>query len=202
MALTDGTYDVPKGKVATVVTYLEMRVPAELRPADLPAGAEIRRITNPDTVWYRDLFKRVGGQDWLWFSRLNMTRSGLVAILSDPLVHVFSLDAGGTAQGLLELDFRTPGACELAFFGVTSDMTGTTAGRCLMNHAITRAFEQPITRFHLHTCTLDHPRALAFYRRTGFTPTHQQVEIAPDPRLTGALPPDAGPHVPVFAATD
>lgn len=202
MTLDDGTYDVPPGKVATVVTYLEMRAPAQLRPADLPAGAEIRRITNPDTFWYRDLFKRVGGQDWLWFSRLNMSHSDLAAILSDPRVHVFALNVNDTAQGLLELDFRTPGECELAFFGVTSDMTGTTAGRCLMNHAITCAFEQPISQFHLHTCTLDHPRALNFYRRSGFVPTHQMVEIADDPRLTGALERDAGPHIPVFESND
>ena len=198
MTLDDGTYEVPMGKVATVVTYLEMSAPANLRPADLPKGAEIKRVTNPDSVWYRDLFKRVGGQDWLWFSRLNMSHSDLAAILSDPQVHVFAMNVDGTAQGLPELDFRTPGECELAFFGVTPDMTGTTAGRCLMNHAITCAFKQDISRFHLHTCTLDHPRALAFYRRTGFTPTHQKVEIAPDPRLTGALSPDAGPHIPVF----
>ena len=37
-----------------------------------------------------------------------------------------------------------------------------------------------------------------FYIRSGFKPTRQQVEIANDPRLTGILPREAGPHVPIF----
>ena len=67
-----------------------------------------------------------------------------------------------------------------------------------MEHAIAEAFARPITRFWVHTCTLDDPRALTFYRRSGFTPVAQEVEIAPDPRLNGLLPEDAGAHIPDF----
>jgi GNAT superfamily N-acetyltransferase len=198
MRLSDGYHDVPAGKVASVVTYLEMRTPADLRPARQPVGTVLNRINNPDPTWYRDLFRRVGGQDWLWFSRLVMDDAALLRILSDPRVEVYTLDRDGRSEGLLELDFRTVGACELAFFGVTTDLIGTGAGRFLMNEAITRAWVHPITLFHVHTCTLDHPGALSFYRRSGFTSVRQQVEIADDPRLTGKLPETAGPHVPVF----
>ncbi|WP_332872692.1 GNAT family N-acetyltransferase [Albibacillus kandeliae] len=201
MILPDGFHEVPPGRVATVTTYLEMREAAPLRPADLPEGCTIRRVEQPDSVWYRELFTRVGGQDWLWFSRLVMEVAQLNAILADPDVHVYTLDRDGTAMGLLELDYRTKGECELAFFGVAPEMTGTTAGRCLMNFAIETVFAQPIERFHLHTCTLDHPRALNFYRRTGFVPTRQEVEVLQDPRLTGNLPIDAGPHIPIFRET-
>lgn len=196
--LADGLYTVPPGRVAAVVTHLEMRAPAPLRPAPLPEGAAIRRVEQPDTVWYRDLFTRVGGQDWLWFSRLVMSHAELAVIIQDPQVHLYVLDIAGTPEGMLELDFRQPGACELAFFGVSAAMTGTTAGRCLMNHAIPAAFAPGIGRFHVHTCTLDHPRALEFYRRSGFVPTRREVEIMPDPRLAGQLPRDAAPHVPLL----
>ena len=199
MILTDGYHDVPPGKVATVVTYLEMHESAPMRPVPTPEGVSLRRVIDPDLGWYRDLFNRVGGQDWLWFSRLNMTDAALAAIIGNPGVQVLSLDKDRQSQGLLELDFRAPGACELAFFGVTSPMIGTGAGRFLMNAAISLAWDHPISRFHLHTCTLDSPMALAFYRRSGFTPTHQQVEIADDPRLSGGLPETAAPHVPIFA---
>ena len=67
-----------------------------------------------------------------------------------------------------------------------------------MNEAITRAFARPIKRFHVHTCTLDSPQALGFYRRSGFNAMRQQVEIDNDPRLDGILPETAGPNVPVF----
>lgn len=198
MAQAQETHDVPKGHIATVVTYLEMCTPAPPRPVPLPQGASLRRIEQPDSAWYRELFTRVGGVDWLWFSRLVMPTDALNAILTDRDVHIYTLDLEGTAQGLLELDYRSDGACEIAFFGVAPMLTGTTAARCLMNHAIATAFLEPIARLHLRTCTLDHPNALAFYRRSGFTPTRQTVEILQDPRLTGALPATAGPHIPIF----
>ena len=60
------------------------------------------------------------------------------------------------------------------------------------------AWARPIARFHVHTCTLDSPGALSFYRRSGFTPVRQQIEIAADPRVTGDLPREAGAHIPLF----
>ncbi len=200
MILPDGLHDVPPGKVAAVVTHLEMRAPAPLRPVPPPEGAELRRVPAPDPAWYRDLFIRVGARDWLWFSRLQMDDAQLGAILSDPQVEVLALFLGGRAEGLLELDFRKAGECELAFLGVTAGLIGTGAGRFLMNEAISRAWGRPISRFHVHTCTLDHPGALAFYRRSGFTPTRQQIEIVDDPRLAEGFPRDAAPHVPLFEA--
>jgi GNAT superfamily N-acetyltransferase len=196
--LTDGHHDVPPGKVASVVTYLEMTAPAAPRPVPEPRGIALERIERPETGWYRDLFARVGGHDWLWFSRLNMAEAELQAILHDPDVEVHALMAGPLAVGLLELDFRTPDECELAFFGVTRQLVGAGAGRFMMNAAIGLAWARPITRFHVHTCTLDAPTALPFYRRSGFVPTRQRIEVEPDPRLTGKLPLDAAPQVPIF----
>lgn len=196
--LSDGFHDIPPGKVASVVTHLEMRTPAPLRPVPAPDGAGLRRVEAPDPGWYRDLFTRVGGHDWLWFSRLRLDEGELAAILRDPRVEVCALWRGDRAEGLLELDFREDGKCELAFLGVTSELIGTGAGRYLMNEAITRAWARPISLFFVHTCTLDHPGALSFYRRSGFTPVRQQVEIADDPRLADGFPETAGPHVPVF----
>lgn len=198
--LGDGYHDIPPGKLASVVTHLEMRTPAPPRPAPLPKGVTLEKVTDPGPAWYRDLFMRVGGRDWLWFSRLTLDDATLAATLTDPAVEICALFASERAEGLLELDFRKPDACELAFFGLTAPLIGTGAGRFLMNAAIARAFTRPISRFHVHTCTLDHPAALDFYIRSGFTPVRQQIEIADDPRLTGLLPADAGPHVPIIRA--
>nr|WP_095589889.1 GNAT family N-acetyltransferase [Actibacterium ureilyticum] len=196
--LSEGFHDVPAGCVAAVVTHLEMRAPPAPRPApDLP-GLSFHRIQAPGTDWYRALYARVGAQDWLWFSRLAMAEAALAVILKDPDVEVYTLRRDGQDLALLELDFRVPGECELAFFGVAPELIGTGAGRGLMTHAIARAWARPIRRFHVHTCTLDHPAALGFYIRSGFTPTRRQIEIAPDPRLGGTLPDDAAPQVPIL----
>jgi GNAT superfamily N-acetyltransferase len=206
MTLTDGYGDVPPGKIAAVVTSLEMRAPAAARNGNNAAHRwNLRHVERPDPAWYRDLFKRVG-EPWLWFSRLMMPTPELTSIIHDPRVEVFALWpdslAEGRAEGLLELDFRVDGECELSFFGVTPAMIGSGAGRHMMNHAIARAWshpERPIRRFWLHTCSLDHPSALGFYLRSGFTAYRRQIEIADDPRLTGRASKSAAAHVPIIS---
>ena len=193
--ITNGLHDVAPGKVAMVVTHLEMRVP-QLRGAALPAGLAFERIA-PDIASYRDLFRRVG-EDWLWYGRLVMADDALAAILSDPDVHFYTLMKDAQAEAILELDFRIRGACELAYFGLSKALIGTGAGVYLMDRAIEHAFDAKIEQFHLHTCNIDSPQALSFYKRSGFTVTRQEVEIDDDPRLSGALPETAAPHVPII----
>jgi ribosomal protein S18 acetylase RimI-like enzyme len=53
-------------------------------------------------------------------------------------------------------------------------------------------------RVWLHTCTNDHPAAIAFYRRCGFTPYKFAIEVMEDPRLSGAYPETAAPHIPLI----
>jgi GNAT superfamily N-acetyltransferase len=192
----DGFSDVPPGRIASVVTSLEMAARPPLRP-EAAGPWTLRRVERPSLDWYRALYRRVG-EDWLWFSRVRMPDATLAAILEDRDVEVHALESQGRDEGLLELDFRHEKACELAFFGVAPALIGTGAGRFLMNRAIERAWSRPIGRLWVHTCTLDHPAALAFYRRSGFRPYRQQIEVAEDPRLTGALPKSAAPQAPIF----
>jgi GNAT superfamily N-acetyltransferase len=196
MILPDGYSDVPAGKIAAVVTHLEMTERPALRPD--PEGAwTLRRVPSPDLDWFRDLYRRVG-EEWLWFSRLQMADADLAAIIRSPMVDVYALVHEERDEGLLELDFRDAGLCELAFFGVTADLIGGGAGRWLMNRALELAWSRPVRRVWVHTCTLDHPSALAFYRRSGFRPFRRQIEIADDPRLDGTAPRSAAKHVPII----
>ncbi len=197
--LADGFHDVPPGKVAAVVTHLEMRKRPALPEAQLPEGVTIDEVERPAVDWYRDLYMRVGAQDWLWFSRLRTDDTTLREMLEHPQVAVFAVQRDGKAEGLVELDFRVEGECELAYFGVTRALIGQGVGRAMMGLAVEQAFARPIARFHVHTCTLDSPQALGFYRRHGFVPVRQQIEVADDPRLAGELPRDAGAHVPLFS---
>mgnify|MGYP003652076860 FL=1 len=194
--LTDGYHDVPLGKLAMVVTHLEMREAAPSRDVPAPEGVTLRALT-PTLDWYRDIFRRVG-QDWLWFGRLTKTDAELQALLSDADTQFFTLTKDGSDEALLELKFTADGTCELAYFGLTPALIGSGAGRYLMNHAIRTAWARPISRFHLHTCTLDSPQAMSFYIRSGFTPYKRQVEVADDPRLIDLLDKDAGAHVPTI----
>src|SRR5262245_51370240 len=109
----DGYTDLPPGKIANVVTYLERKPPAAPEPPD-PAFP-VRRIEQPAPGWYRDLYRRIG-EDWLWFSRAVMPDEPLAALLALPTTEVLALEQAGIATGLAELDFSHPGEVEVAMF--------------------------------------------------------------------------------------
>ena len=187
---------VPDGLLASIVTSLEMTKPHAATAVDRGEfGIEL--LPCPDLDRYRDLYRRIGSH-WLWSWRLAMSAADLAAIVHDGLVEIRMLRRGGLDEGLLELDFRREGECELKLFGVTPDLVGTGAGRWLMNRALEIVWQRPVGRFWVHTCSMDHPRALEFYMRSGFTPFRRHVEIEIDPRLTGLLPQTAAPHVAII----
>jgi len=196
MILPDGYSDVPQGKIAAVVTHLEMTAPPARRD-DPPGNWTLRKVDAPALDWYRDLFRRVG-EEWLWFSRARMNDAQLAAIIHAPGIEIHALVLDGHDEGLLELDFRERGQCELVYFGVSGRLIGTGAARFLMNRALERAWSRDVRRVWLHTCTFDHPSAVAFYQRSGFRPFRRQVEVADDPRLDDTAPRDAARHVPVI----
>jgi GNAT superfamily N-acetyltransferase len=197
--LADGYHDVPDGKVAAVVTHLQMFARPHPRDEVFDPPWTLTRLPDPAADEYLALYRAVG-TDWLWFSRLFLPPDELAAAIGDPAVEVYRLDAPGSQVGILELDFRQPGECELVYFGVSGGLIGGGAARWMMNRAIDRAWSQPIRRFWVHTCTLDHPGAPAFYMRSGFEPFRRQIEVADDPRLTGFAPPDSAPQIPLIRA--
>jgi GNAT superfamily N-acetyltransferase len=192
----DGYTDLPAGKLASVVTYLEMTSPPPLQEIDT-RELSLRHLDRSDLDEYRRLFREIG-QNWLWGSRLLMSDGELSRILRDPPVDLYELLSDGFAKGLLELDRREFPDIEISFFGVTEDMIGRGAGKFLMSRALEIAWRHRPKRVWLHTCSLDHPRALAFYIKAGFRPYRRALEVWADPRLSGALPREAAPHVPLL----
>jgi GNAT superfamily N-acetyltransferase len=193
-----GLTPVRNDEVATIVTTLEMTERPALRPLP-PSPLRLMRWRTPELGKYRTLFRRVG-EPWLWFSRLVIDDARLAAIVHDARVEVFAVtDASGIEVGMLELDFRETGACELSYVGLVPELTGQQHGRWLMANALQLAWRSGVTRVWVHTCTLDHPHALGFYRASGFTAMKRTIETFADPRVTGILPADAAPHVPRLA---
>ncbi|WP_309661646.1 GNAT family N-acetyltransferase [Sphingomonas sp.] len=190
------SYDpVADGELAAVVTFLEMHTAPG---APIPASPlALRRTEQPDLDDYRALFRKVGAR-WLWFSRLMLDDAALAAILHDPQVALFTVDAAsGEAVGLLELDYRQAGQCEIAFIGLVPELAGQGHGRWLLAEALRLAWRDGVTRVHVHTCSLDHPAALNAYTRAGFTAFKRSIERFADPRLLGILPADCAPQVPL-----
>ena len=191
------TYDpLPNAELAAVVTYLEMRSPPEHEIPDSPLS--LKRVEVPQPEHYRELFRLVGAP-WLWFSRLILDDAHLASIIQHPKVELYSvLDENGREAGMVELDFREAGECELAFVGLVPELSGKGHGRWLLAQAISRGWREGVDRVHVHTCSLDHPAALAAYRRAGFTPYKRAIERFPDPRLLGVLPKSCAPQIPLL----
>ena len=195
------SYDpVPDGQLAAVVTFLEMRAPPDVTVP--PSPLSLKRVDVPQPEHYRELFRLVGAP-WLWFSRLIMDDAHLASIIQHPRVELYSvLDENGREAGMLELDFREPHECELAFLGLVPELSGQGHGKWLLAEAVHRAWREGVDRVHVHTCSLDHPAALGAYRRAGFVPFRRAIERFPDPRLLGVLPRDCAPQIPVIGTPD
>ena len=188
---------LPGSELAAVVTYLEMRSPpAQDVP---PSPLSLKRIESPEPDAYRALFRLVGAP-WLWFSRLIMDDPQLAAIIRHPAIALYAvIDERDRDVGMLELDFREAGQCELSFIGLIPELSGKGHGRWLLAEAVRRAWARDgVARLHVHTCSLDHPAALSAYRRSGFTPYKRAIERFPDPRLLGVLPKDCAPQIPLL----
>lgn len=185
---------VAQGEIAAVVTYLEMLEPPPAEPLPESLLALVHH-PHPSPEQYRTLFRKVGAR-WLWFSRLAMDDARLAASIGE--LHIV-VDAAGVEVGMIELDFSVPGDCELAFIGLVPELAGQGHGHWLLAEALRLAWRDGVTRVHVHTCTLDHPAALAAYRRAGFVAISRAVETFPDPRLTGLLPRDCAPQLPLLS---
>ncbi len=185
---------VPEGHLGTVVTYLEMTRRPPLRP--LPASPlRLEAWRKVDPAKYRILFRRVGTQR-LWYSRLVMDDAALAAKLGEVYAVV---ERSGVEVGLVELDFRDPGQCLIAFLGLVPELAGKGHGQSLFAQVAPLAWRKGVERVHVHTCTLDHPAALKAYLKAGFRAYGSAFESFPDPRLAGLLPIDAAPQVPLAA---
>jgi GNAT superfamily N-acetyltransferase len=195
---------VAPGQLATIVTSLQMLSPPAGASAPVKSALRLEHWPAPvDRRRYLALFREIG-EPWLWRGRLIMDDAALAATLDAPTttVHI-AARRDGTPVGLLELDFSVPETCEIAYFGLVPGMTGNGHGSWLMAHALRMAWKgqegRPgVTRVWVHTCDLDHPSALGFYRARGFVPFERGVEIYPDPRAVGLYSRDAAPRVPLL----
>jgi GNAT superfamily N-acetyltransferase len=151
--------------------YLEMRARPPVRRPDPPRGIVLTRMDAPTPAEYRAVYDVVGGP-WLWVDRRRMPPEELAEIVRHPGVEIVVARAEGELVGYYELDRRVPGECSLAYFGLAPAWIGKRVGSWLLERAVQQAWDgvggdRP-ARVIVHTCSLDHPRALRTYERAGF----------------------------------
>ncbi len=166
-------------KTQVRVTHLEMRSPAELRPAlRVPADLILLRAGIPSPELGRFLYTAVGG-DWYWRERLPWTYNQWLAWLSRPDVETWVALASGTPAGYFELHTKGNATVELTYFGLLPGFAGRGLGGYLLTQAVERAWRvRPgIECVTVHTCTLDHAAALPNYLARGFTVFKEEEQL-------------------------
>lgn len=157
-------------RIPTVVTFLEMRAKPTNIVAPLPKDKiAILRAETPAVHFYRYLYDAIG-RDYYWVDRKKLDDAALETIIRHPRVELYVLYCNGSPAGMGELDFRSEGICNLAYFGLMPEAVGRGLGFFFLNQSIALAWANPISKLLVNTCTLDHPRALPLYQRAGFEP--------------------------------
>jgi GNAT superfamily N-acetyltransferase len=191
----NGYVQLPPGKLANAVTWLELLQPAA-EGLQAQAGIRLEKLGPADAALFRKLYRDIG-RNWLWAGLMAQTEAEIAFRLGRADMLSFAAYSGPDAIGLLDMQVIAEDA-EIVNFGLVPAMTGKSVGPWLMDEAKRIAQRAGLCRLWLHTCSFDHPKAITFYRRQGFRAFAVGYEIMDDPRVLGLLPRDAAPHVPLI----
>ena len=152
---------------ASVTTfYLEMRTPAELRAARRQHALEVRECEIPQFEVNRFLYRFVGAA-WQWTDKLAWSDAEWRAWAEDPMLRTWIAYHRGSPAGYFELQKQPGDEVEIAYFGLAPAFIGRGFGGDLLTRCIECAWAWGAARVWVHTCSLDHPSALANYRARG-----------------------------------
>ena len=158
------------------VTWLEMTARPRFDWPKLPVGREgvLLRAETPPVWYFLSLYDAVG-RDHAWTDLFDRPADDLADWIQHPDVALYTLMSQGWPAGFFMLDGREDGICDLAYFGLVPQAIGKGLGWWLLQSAVLTGWARPgVRKMTLHTCTLDHPRALIQYQRAGFAPVRTE----------------------------
>jgi GNAT superfamily N-acetyltransferase len=176
-------------RVKVTTYHLELTDPGQLRPCRKGSDdLEVRQAKVPCPELNRFFYTAVGG-NWYWIDRLGWTYERWLEWVDRPELETWFGLSAGTPAGYFELELQPRGSVEVAYFGLLPQFIGRGIGGRLLTAAVERAWQTGARRVWLHTCTLDHPRALANYQARGFRLFKEETEEKELPeRPTGPWP--------------
>lgn len=195
--LTDEDRAAGTPKIPVVITYLEMTSKPAHEPVPRPAGQlALLRAHDMPVAMYRYFYRAVGGP-WFWWERCRMADDAIASIIHDPRVELYLFHVDGCPAGYVEIDRRAGNVVNINHMGLLPEFIGRKLGQYLLRQSIETAWITDPAKVTVDTCTLDHPAALRSYQRAGFTPYAQRRIEIDDPRVTGDIPEEFEPNLPV-----
>ncbi len=156
-----------------VTRYLELLEPGQLRPTRHAfVKAQVARAHIPCAELHEYLYTSIG-RPWYWIDRLGWTSRDWSRHLRRADIATWIVYVEGRPAGYFELEKDDDRSVEIAYLGLMPDFIGCGIGGYVITEAVKRAWNMDASRVWVHTCTLDHPRALDQYRSHGFRLFHE-----------------------------
>jgi len=150
------------------IYHLEMHTPQALQRKPAPAGFEAVRVSPPEADFNRRMYESVGAP-WQWTDRLRWSSDAWERYVNRAALETWRGQLHGQTAGYFELERQDEGSVEIVYFGLLPEFVGQRLGGPLLTLAVEQAWSLAGTRrVWLHTCTEDHPSALANYLGRGF----------------------------------
>ena len=153
--------------MTVTVSYLVMYDPGQLRPKfpDEPR-LEVRPVDPPRWQLNQSMYCRIGA-DWHWQEKRAWDEARWRTYAEAPGLYTFVATWAAEPAGYFELRQDPHGGIEIAYFGLLSAFIGKGLGGAMLSRALEHAWRLGPDRVWVHTCTLDHPAALANYQARG-----------------------------------
>jgi GNAT superfamily N-acetyltransferase len=165
---------VREGPERITTWYLGMPSPGDLKPRRVERSDVTLNLIDPPwpalSSW---LYRQVGAR-WQWVDRLPWSERDWLTRLEAPGVETWLLSVLGMPAGYFELQ-REKDSVEIVSFGLIPRFIGQGLGAHLLTLAVERAWAMGARRVWLHTCSLDHPAALANYQARGFQIEREEI---------------------------
>lgn len=149
--------------------YLEMLSPSQLNVKPQPSEMSVVEIKRDQFQFNRFLYQLIG-EAWQWTDKLALSDAEWKAHVENPKLRTWVAYLHGAIAGYFELNADPSGDTEINYFGLAPQFIGQGIGGYLLSNAITQAWAIETTRrVWVHTCSLDHPSALANYQARGLS---------------------------------
>ena len=148
--------------------FLEIKDFSNTIDLNLPENYQIVLDNKNDFKSNKFFYKQIG-LDHYWRDRLLWSDNEWKKYVMNKNLETHVLKKEGNIVGYYEQEYH-PGLneVELINMGVLKEFRGLKLGSTLVSHAIASASRKNPERMWVHTCSLDHKRALQNYQSKGF----------------------------------
>ena len=148
------------------IWHLELTRKEQFVPSVGSKGMELQEV-NDAAINAR--FYRAVGSSWNWTDRLSWTDDQWAEWVNRQDLKTWLSYFSDEEAGFVEIEIQEAGSVEIVYFGLLPSMIGKGLGSAMLTLAVKEAWKiEGTRRVWLHTCSEDHPHALANYEKRGF----------------------------------